>query len=82
MGSIFRVINFNLKMKSIVLLWYGEIKISLMGVMAGHFVGMDPPLSGLICWWCAVGVVYRHLNVFLSTLLIFSLYSFRSIANY
>ena len=43
MGSNFRVINFNLKMKSKVLLCYGEIKISLMGVMAGHFVGMDPP---------------------------------------
>ena len=41
---------------------YGEIKISLMGVMGGHYVGMDPPtltwilLSVLICWWCGCGV--------------------------
>ena len=24
-------------------LGYGDIKISLMGVIGGHFVGMDPP---------------------------------------
>ena len=28
---------------------YGEIKISLMGVMGGHFVGMDPPEWAVCC---------------------------------
>ena len=35
---------------------YGEIKISLMEVMGGHFIGMDPPewadmFCGLMWAW-------------------------------